>query len=82
MDGMKVHLQDQVKDSTGILQDLIKDSNWNFSPRDLVSFFNELDRRQGTLLRFLVSFFNELDTRQGTILIRFVSFFNEADTVK
>jgi len=69
-----------VKDSTGILRDLIKDSNWNFAPGDLVSFFNELDIRQGTLLTFLVSFFNELDTRQGTMLPPFVSFFNEVDT--
>ena len=53
---MKVHLQDQVKDSTGILQDLIKYSNWNFFVGDLISFFNELDTRQGNLLKFLVSF--------------------------
>ena len=47
---MKVHLRDQVKDSTGILRDLIKDSNWNFAPGDLASFFSELDTRHGTLL--------------------------------
>jgi hypothetical protein len=68
VDGMKVYLSDKVKDTTGILQDLMKGLNWNFSSGDLVSFFNELDTRQGTLLRFLVSFFNEVDTRQGTIL--------------
>ena len=68
MDGMKVLLRDQMKDLTGILRDLIKDSTWNFAPGDLVSFFNEIDTRQGTLLRFLVSFFKELDTRQGTML--------------
>ena len=77
---MKIHIRDQVKDSTAILRDLIKDSNWNFAPGDLLSFFNELDTRQGTLLRFLVSFFNELDIRQGTMLIFLVSFFNKVDT--
>ena len=71
---MKVLLRDQAKDSTGILQDLIKDSNWNFAPGDLVSFFNELDTIQGTLLIFLVSFFNEVDTRQGTILMGSIHF--------
>jgi len=65
---MKVHLQNQVKDSTGILRDLIKESNWNFDLGYLVSFFNELDTRQGNLLRFLVSTFNKLDTRQGIML--------------
>jgi len=65
---MKVHLRDQVKVLTGILRDLLKDSNWNFALGDLVSFFNEPDKSQGTLLRFLISFFNELDTRQGTLL--------------
>jgi len=29
---------------------------------NLVSFFNELDTRQGTMLGTFVSFFNELDT--------------------
>jgi len=42
---MKVHLRDQVKDLIGILQDLIKDSTWNFVVGELVSFFNELDTR-------------------------------------
>ena len=64
---MKGLLCDQVKDSTRILRDLLK-STWNFALGDLVSFFNELDTRQGTLLRFLVSFFNEVYRRQGTIL--------------
>ena len=81
VDGMKVRLQGQVIDLTGILQDLIKDSNWNFSLGDLVSFFNELDTRQETLLRFLVSFFNELDTRQGTLLWELFHFFSEVDTI-
>ena len=66
---MKVHLGDQVKDSTGILRDLIKYSTWNFSLGDLVPFFKELDARQGTLLIFLVSFFNEVDIRPRTILV-------------
>jgi len=57
VDGMKVLLQDQVKESTGILRDLIKDSIWNFVLGDLIPFFNDIDTRQGTLLRFLVSFF-------------------------
>ena len=71
-----------MKDSTGILRDLIKDSNWNFFLGDLVSFFNELDTRQGTLLKFLVSFFNELDTRQRNYPLGPSSFFNEVDTIK
>ena len=32
----------------------------NFGPGDLVPFFNELDTRQGTLLRFIVSFLTNL----------------------
>ena len=77
---MKVLLRDQVKDSTGIIQDLLKDSTWNFAPGDLVSFFNELDTRQGAMLIILVSFFNEVDTRPRNILIFLVSFFNEVNT--
>ena len=46
----------------------------------LFHFFNDINTRQGTLLRFLVSFFNKLDTRHGTMLIFLVSFFNELDT--
>jgi len=49
-----------VKDSTGILRDLIKNLNWNFTRGILVSFFNELDTRQGTM-PMGVSFFNEVD---------------------
>ncbi len=66
---MKVLLRDQVKDLTVILRDLIRDSTCNFSSGVLVSFFNEVDTRQRTILEDpLVSFFNEVDTRQRTIL--------------
>ena len=57
-----------MKDSTRILRYIIKDSNWNFATGDLVSFYNELDRRQGTLLRFLVSFLMSLTQEKGTML--------------
>ena len=53
---MKVHLRDQVKDSTGILRDLIKDSNWNFSPGTLFNFLMSLTQEKELCLDSLFHF--------------------------
>ena len=68
---MKVHLQDQVKNSTGLLENLTKDSNWKFAPVDLVSFLMILTQDMkfcpDYLFHFLMSMTQDKELCSGSL---------------